>query len=131
MAPFIFADAIANDKPIQVFNHGDMSRDFTYIDDIVEGITKITFTKQNIASAEIYNIGNSLPVNLLNFITCLEDAFNKKANKIMSDLQPGDVISTWADVSKLDNLVGYSPKTLIQDGTNKFAKWYKSYFKKK
>lgn len=127
MAPFLFADAIVKGKPIQVFNHGKMQRDFTYIDDIVQGISLVLF-KKNQEKYSIFNIGNSKPVDLLHFIHCLEDSFGIKAEMIMKEMQAGDLVKTWADISALKKAVGYEPKTNIEDGVSKFVSWYKDYF---
>ena len=129
MAPFIFAESIDNQKPMQIFNHGEMMRDFTYIDDIISGLDKI-LTKGPIQQYNIYNLGNSQPVNLLYFVQCLEEAFGKKTEKIMADMQQGDVVSTWADVSELIRDYDYSPNTPIEKGTWAFVEWYKDYYKK-
>lgn len=143
MAPMLFANAILNDKEIKVFNYGDMSRDFTYIDDIVEGIVKViknpaksseNFDPNNpiadISSVpyRIYNIGNNSPVKLLDFITSLEIALNKEAKKIFLPLQAGDVVSTYADVSDLIKDFDYKPNTILQDGIKEFVKWYKEFY---
>ena len=130
MAPFIFADSINNNKPMQIFNHGEMMRDFTYIGDIVNGLGKI-LEKGPIEKYNIYNLGNNKPINLLYFVECLEKAFGKKAEKKMLDMQPGDVVSTWADVSDLIKDYDYSPNTPIEAGTAEFVKWYQDYYKNK
>ncbi len=128
MAPFIFADAIFNNKTIKVFNHGKMKRDFTFIDDIVEGIFAISKTKLK-KQYNIFNIGNNSPVNLLDFISCLEKEIGKKANTEMRDIQPGDVVSTWADTKELVACTGYQPKTSIDEGVKQLLIWYKNYYK--
>lgn len=143
MAPILFAKGICEDQAIQVFNHGDMSRDFTYIDDIVEGIVRVTDNipqenKQWSAEApdpsssyapyNIYNIGNNAPVKLMDFIETMEKAFNKKAIKKMRPIQAGDVPSTYADVSALIRDTGFKPETSLSEGINKFVKWYKTYY---
>lgn len=127
MAPFIFSEAICNDKPIKVYNHGNMKRDFTYIDDIVEGIESAVLSS-NFVNFNIFNIGNSNPINLLDFIRFLEIEFNKKAELDLCQIQPGDVVSTWADISKLKETLNYSPSTSIDIGVKKFASWYKKYY---
>ncbi|WP_019038858.1 NAD-dependent epimerase/dehydratase family protein [Psychroflexus tropicus] len=130
MALFLFADAIAKDKPVKVFNQGHLSRDFTYIGDIVEGIIA-TLEKDlpNNSKYGIYNIGNSKPVKLLDFIEALEHSFGKTAQKEMQPMQPGDVHQTWADVSDLERDFGYAPTTDIQTGIDNFVEWYKDYYR--
>jgi UDP-glucuronate 4-epimerase len=127
MAPFLFSDAISNGNKIKVFNGGKMQRDFTYVGDIVEGIVKLISVSCN-SNYSIYNIGNSKPVQLLDFIKCLEEQFKTKALLEMCDMQPGDVVSTWADVKELNEATGYSPETNINDGVKLFIDWYKNYF---
>jgi UDP-glucuronate 4-epimerase len=127
MAPFIFSDAICNDKTIKVFNHGNMKRDFTYIDDIVEGIVSAVVSN-NFVNYNIFNIGNSKPVNILKFIRFLETEFNKKAKLDFCQIQPGDVVSTWADINKLKKTLNYTPTISIENGVKKFANWYKKYY---
>ena len=127
MAPFIFSEAICNDKTIKVFNHGNMKRDFTFIDDIVEGIETAVISR-NFVNYNIFNIGNSNPVNLLDFIRFLEKEFNKKVELDLCQIQPGDVVSTWADISELKRNLNYSPSTSIESGVKKFVNWYKKYY---
>ena len=140
MALFLFVEALKNNKPIDVFNHGKMLRDFTYIDDIVEGIKKVIenpakatkkSTLENPTSApyKIYNIGNNNPVKLMDFIKEIETAFGKKFKMNMMPLQPGDVPETYADVSELIQDLNYKPKTSIAFGIAKFVEWYCSYYK--
>jgi UDP-glucuronate 4-epimerase len=126
MAPMLFADAITNNKPINVFNHGNMSRDFTYIDDIVDGIIKVI---DNPSNFKVYNIGKNSPVSLMKFIETIENAIGKKAEKNFMPMQDGDVVSTYADVSDLINDFGYKPDTNLTDGIGKFIKWYKEFYK--
>ena len=131
MAYYLFADAISNNKPIKVFNNGEMERDFTYIDDIVNGVTKII--EKNIDSREhykIYNIGNNKTETLKDFIATIEIAMGKKAIKGMFPMQQGDVPQTWADISELEKL-GYKSSTKINEGVELFVKWYKIYSLKK
>ena len=143
MALFIFTKAILEGKPIKVFNNGNMKRDFTYIDDIIEGVFRVmqkpaepnnNFDSNNpdpafsSAPYRLFNIGNSSPVKLLDFIDALEEALNKKADKKMMPIQPGDVPATWADVKELTDLTGYKPNTNIKDGVEKFVKWYLTYY---
>jgi UDP-glucuronate 4-epimerase len=128
MAYYLFAEAISNDKPIKVFNNGEMERDFTYIDDIVNGVTKII--EKNIDSREhykIYNIGNNKTERLQNFIATIEVALGKKAIKEMYPMQQGDVPKTFADIDKLIDDFGYKASTSINKGLEEFIKWYKKY----
>jgi UDP-glucuronate 4-epimerase len=127
MAPFLFSKSIISGEPIKIFNHGDLKRDFTYIDDIVEGIVKVSSENHN-SKYEIYNIGNSQPINVLNFIQILEKELGITANKKFAEMQPGDVKETWADISELVKLFGYNPKVKIEDGVKRFIKWYKEYY---
>lgn len=138
MAPWLFTDAILNNKPIKVFNHGKMMRDFTYIDDIVEGVIRIQDTppKPNSfggigseAPYKIFNIGNNQPIQLAEFIEAIENACGKQAEKIFMDMQPGDVPKTYADTDQLEQTVGYKPVTSIQEGMLNFVEWYKSFHK--
>jgi len=128
MAPMLFADAITNDRAIKVFNHGKMSRDFTYIDDIVDGIIKVI---DNPSDYNIYNIGNNAPLSLMEFIQTLEKALGKEAEKNFMDMQDGDVVSTYADVSGLMKDFDYKPDTKLADGISEFVKWYKEFYREK
>jgi UDP-glucuronate 4-epimerase len=138
MSPFLFANAILNDKPIQVFNHGDMMRDFTYIDDIVEGVIRVLdkpATPENDAPGanihapyRLYNIGNNQPEKLMDFIGMLENAFGKTAQKEFLPMQAGDVKATFADTSALDAWVGFKPNTPLKIGVEKFAAWYRQFY---
>ncbi|TYR36851.1 NAD-dependent epimerase [Sphingobacterium phlebotomi] len=130
MAPILFASAITEDRPIKVFNNGDMSRDFTYIDDIVQGII-ITLNNPPVKEKEqplyqVFNIGNGSPVLLMEFIETLEQNLGKVAEKNMLPMQPGDVPRTWADTKHL-NALGYQSATPIQEGVKRFVKWFKGY----
>jgi UDP-glucuronate 4-epimerase len=128
MAYYLFADAISNNKPIKVFNNGEMERDFTYIDDIVNGVNKII--EKNIDSREhykIYNIGNNKTESLQDFITTIEEAMGKKAIKEMYPMQAGDVKRTSANVDLLIKDYDYKPNTSIKDGLKKFVEWYKTF----
>ncbi|MDA9342101.1 NAD-dependent epimerase/dehydratase family protein [Flavobacteriaceae bacterium] len=128
MAYYLFADAISNDQPIKVFNNGEMERDFTYIDDIVNGVTKII--EKNIDKREhykIYNIGNNKTESLQFFITTIEEAMGKKAIKEMYPMQQGDVPKTFADVNQLIKDYEYSPSTDIKTGIQSFVKWFKAH----
>lgn len=131
MAMFLFTEAILNDKPIQVFNEGNLSRDFTYIDDIVGGMLNITkaFEQNKVTKKySLYNIGNSQPVKLLDFIEAIEQTTGKTAQKIMLPMQPGDVESTWADTLELENEFDYIPETNIQTGIQSFVDWYTNFY---
>ena len=140
MALFLFAEALRKGEPIKVFNHGEMLRDFTYVDDIVTGVVNVilnpakapeekTETNPTQAPYAIYNIGNNNPVKLMAFIKAIEDAFGKKFQMNMMDLQPGDVPSTYADVDDLIRDFNYKPDTSIQSGIERFILWYKDYYK--
>ena len=144
MALFLFTKAILEDKPIDVFNYGKMKRDFTYVDDIVEGIIRVIDTPPkgnpdwtgtapdpacSKAPYKIYNIGNSSPVPLMEFIEAIEQCLGKQAQKNMMPIQPGDVPATWADVSDLVEDLDYQPNTSIQDGVERFIIWYKEFYK--
>ncbi len=125
MSPMLFARAIMEGKPIQVFNHGDMQRDFTYIDDIVEGTLRVLERQARYA---IYNIGNHQPVALLDYIAALERAFGEKAKLEMKPMQPGDVKATYADTRALQKAVGFAPSTPLDEGLARFAEWFRSYY---
>jgi UDP-glucuronate 4-epimerase len=130
MAYFKFAKAIMEDKPIDVYNNGDLKRDFTYIDDITQGIEKLLKQPSNkTPSYDIFNIGNSNPVRLMDFISILEEKMGKKAIKNFKPMQPGDVYETYASTEKLNSRIGYKPDTPLERGLSNFAAWYKSYFK--
>jgi len=124
MSAFLFARAIVEGKPIQVFNHGDMQRDFTYIDDIVEGTIRVLDKPSPYA---IYNIGNHSPVRLLDYVALLERALGRKAQLEMKPMQPGDVKATYADTSALQRAVGFAPSMPLQSGLQHFADWFRSY----
>ena len=125
MSPMLFARAILDGKPIPVFNHGDMQRDFTYVDDIVEGTLRVLDRPTPYA---IYNIGNHQPVALLDYIAALEKALGTKAKLEMKPMQPGDVKATYADTSALRCAVGFAPSTPLETGLTRFAEWFKSYY---
>jgi len=144
MALFKFTKAILAGEPIQVFNHGKHKRDFTYIDDIVEGVIRVLDNPakpnpewsgaapdpgSSMAPWRVYNIGNNSPVELLDYIGALEKALDTKANMEMLPLQPGDVPDTYADVSDLVDHFQYKPETKVTDGIDKFVTWYRDYFK--
>lgn len=129
MAMFLFTDAILKDQPIKVFNNGNLSRDFTYIDDIIDGIIKtIEYKTSNDQSYHVYNIGNGKPVQLNDFIIEIERVTGKKAERIMMPMQPGDVENTFADIEELKNVFNYFPKTEIKIGVRNFVLWYKEYY---
>jgi len=127
MAMFLFTDAILNDKHIKVFNKGNLSRDFTYINDIVNGMYA-TLSQESEKKYELYNIGNGKPVQLLDFIEAIEKEIDKTANKELLPMQPGDVEKTWADTTVLENDFKYKPSTSIQNGIRSFVRWYKAYY---
>ncbi len=132
MAAYKFADLMRKGKPIDIYNNGDMYRDFTYIDDIVTGVFAILCNppKQDELGAcyKVYNIGRGKPENLLDFVDELEKALGMKATRNLMPMQPGDVYQTYADVSGLENDFGYRPSTDMKDGVGKFAKWYREYY---
>jgi UDP-glucuronate 4-epimerase len=144
MAYFSFTKAILNGKPIDIFNNGAMSRDFTYIDDVVEGVVRILAQPaapnplwdanqpdpaSSLAPYKLYNIGNHQPISLLRFVDAIEAATGKKAIKIMREMQQGDVVATAANVDDLHYAVGFAPNTSIEHGIEKFVDWYKDYYK--
>ncbi len=129
MAYFKFANAMFSGKTIDVYNHGDLYRDFTYIDDIVEGVFRLTHLKPSVEGEvpyAVYNIGNHTPVKLLDFIEILEAKLGLSADKNYLPMQPGDVYSTCADVSALKDAVGFEPNTSLDEGLTRFATWYKN-----
>ena len=133
MAMYLFTDAIVNDRPIKVFNHGNMERDFTYIDDIVEGVVRVIQKPvndriENNVLYKVYNIGNNNSVKLLDFIKEIEINLKKVANKNMLPMQPGDVERTWANVDELIRDYDYRPDTSIKVGVKYFIDWYKEYY---
>lgn len=143
MALFLFTDAILKGRPIEVYNHGRMQRDFTYIDDIIEGVVRVLFRTAaanpewdgatpdpgtSKAPYRLYNIGNNNPVELMDLIAVLEQKLGRSAEKIMLPLQPGDVPATYADVDDLIRDVGFKPATPIGTGISRFVDWYRSYF---
>ena len=144
MALFLFTKAILHGRPIDVFNFGKMQRDFTYIDDIVEGVARVMGKTPepnpgwsgkapdpgtSLAPYKLYNIGNNQPVELMRFIEVLEQQLGRKAEKNMLPLHPGDVPATWADVDDLVRDVCFKPSTLIEEGLERFVAWYRSYYK--
>lgn len=128
MAPYLFMDAVMKGEPIQVFNHGEMHRDFTYIDDIIEGLMKIVDCPcAEAVPYRIYNIGHSAPVDLLRFISIIEQTTGKRVEKQLRPMQPGDVVCTYADTSRLQRDFGYRPTTTIEEGIRRFYEWYVEY----
>ncbi len=134
MAYFKFTNKIFNGEAVDIYNNGDMWRDFTYIDDIVEGITKILVSppkvNENGDQYKVYNIGNNKPEKIMDYFKALEDALGVKMKKNYLPMQPGDVYQTYANVDDLINDFGFKPSTSIEDGLNSFATWYKEYYKK-
>jgi len=143
MAPIIFTKAILENKPIKIFNYGEMFRDFTYIDDVIEMVTRLiekpatsncNFNKESPDPASswccnrIYNIGNNNPISIMNFIELLENELNQKAEKLLMPMQKGDVIKTAANTKLISNLVGKTKITSLQEGIKKFVDWYKEYY---
>ncbi|NJM85395.1 MAG: NAD-dependent epimerase/dehydratase family protein, partial [Leptolyngbyaceae cyanobacterium RM2_2_21] len=142
MAYFKFVQAIAHDQPIEVYNHGKMKRDFTYIDDVVEGVVRVMHQPpqpptqaaaiaaglNTQAPYKIYNIGNHNPVELMRFIEVIETAMGKPAEKIFRPMQPGDVPATYADVDDLMADVGFRPDTPLEVGIQNFVRWYQTYY---
>lgn len=130
MAYFKFTQAILQGKPIEVYNHGDMRRDFTYIDDIVEGVIRVAGSpaRSLIPPYQILNIGNHMPVPLMDFIGTLERVIGKQAEKIFLPMQDGDVPATYADTSTLQSLVDFAPSTSIEAGITNFYQWYRTYY---
>jgi len=144
MSAFLFTRAILEGRPIDVFNHGDMERDFTYVDDIVEGVVRVLeaipvgdpqadMTRpdpaRSTAPYRLYNIGNHQPVPLLQFIEILEQTLGRKAVRNLLPMQPGDVRATFADVDDLRSAVGFSPGTPLKEGIRRFCEWYRSYYR--
>lgn len=128
MALSLFADAMLHDRPIKVFNHGDMRRDFTFIDDIVDGIVRVV-ESDNLARYDVFNIGNHRSEKLLDVIGTLADALGVKPKMEMMPMQAGDVYATYASIDKLRNATGYEPTTTIREGIPVFARWYREYHK--
>jgi UDP-glucuronate 4-epimerase len=128
MAYFSFTQKILRGDPIEVFGEGRMARDFTYIDDIVDGIVGALDNPSTTGENRVLNIGDSRPVGLMAMIEALEDALGRKAEKVMRPMQPGDVTSTYADISRLQALTGYQPKVMLEDGLRRFAEWYRGHY---
>jgi UDP-glucuronate 4-epimerase len=144
MALFLFAKAMLEERPIDVFGHGNMRRDFTYVDDVVEGVVRVmqrpptgdedwnsNDPDPSVSSApyRVYNIGNSQPVELMSLIEAIEDTLGVKAEKNFLPMQPGDVRATYADASDLTNDTGFQPDTPIEEGVRRFARWYEQYYR--
>jgi UDP-glucuronate 4-epimerase len=144
MAPFLFVNAINNNEPIKIFNHGNMQRDFTYVDDIVEAVVRvidknatskdgydlnIVDPSSSNAPYRVFNIGNSSPVPLMEFVESIELALGKKAEKNYLPMQDGDVPATYADTQLLQDWVGFAPSTTLSEGIKKFVDWYVGYYK--
>jgi len=146
MALFLFTDAILDGRPINIYNHGEMYRDFTYVDDLVRGIRLLidavpkrpdspeqqpsNDSLSPVAPFRVVNIGNSEKVRLMDFVEAIEDKIGTKAIRNYMDMQPGDVPATWADASLLQSLTGYRPQTDFKDGVGKFVEWFRSYYNK-
>lgn len=143
MAMFLFADAMLKGEAIKVFNHGNMQRDFTYIDDIIEGVVRVvdnpaqpnptwTGDRPDPASSKapwrVYNIGRGQPVELMHMISCMESELGMEAKKEFMDMQPGDVPATWADTTALERDLGYRPQTTVEEGVQRFIRWYLDYY---
>jgi UDP-glucuronate 4-epimerase len=143
MALFLFTKAILSGEPIELFNHGRMLRDFTYIDDIVEGVVRVLDKPArpnpswsgdapdpatSNAPYRLYNIGNNSPVELSHLVQVLESALGREARKVLVDMQPGDVPATYADIDALADAVGFRPSTSIEQGVQQFVAWYRSYY---
>lgn len=132
MAPILFTKAIVAGEPIKVFNNGNLSRDFTYIDDIIEGVVRVidkapAATDEHPVPAEVYNIGCGHPMQLMDFIRTLEKSLGRKAEMNMMPMQKGDVYTTYADTTKLERDFGYKPHVTLEEGIARFVKWYESY----
>ena len=128
MAYFGFTRKILAGEPIEVYGEGRMARDFTYIDDIVDGILGALDHPPEPHAHRILNIGDSRPVGLMDMISALESALGMEAEKIMRPMQPGDVTSTYADISRLHALTGYAPKVMLEDGLKRFVSWYRDFY---
>jgi len=134
MALFKFTEAILQGRPIDIYNQGQMARDFTYVDDIVESIVRLCpkppeTDKEAEGVNRIFNLGRGKPVALLDFVDCLEQALGIKARRNMLPMQAGDVIKTWADVSALAQWIGFSPQVEVEEGVAQFVSWYRQYYR--
>ena len=128
MAPFRFAQRMLNNEHIPVYNNGQMLRDFTYIDDVVEGVRRVVESTNNVGKYKVYNIGRGEPIALLDFIQCLGESLGVEPKLNLLPMQAGDVVKTMADTKALKNDFGYQPTVSIEEGTRLFANWYKNYF---
>lgn len=134
MAPVLFANAIRTRQPIRIFNQGNLSRDFTYIDDIIDGVVRIAEHPEQAREdhpgvpAVIYNIGHGSPMPLMDFIHLLEKNMEQEARKEYTGMQPGDVYQTWADTHKLEEDFRYKPSTSLEEGIFRFTEWYKQFY---
>jgi UDP-glucuronate 4-epimerase len=146
MALFLFTEAILRDEPIKIFNNGNMKRDFTYVDDIIEGVVRVIgnpplvnelYDRMNpipgssYAPYRVYNIGNNQPVQLMEFVRALEKHLGKEAKKVFLPLQPGDVPETYADIDDFAQITGFRPRTSVDEGIGRFVSWYLSYYEKR
>jgi len=129
MSAFLFLDALLNDRPIKLFNEGNHRRDFTYVDDIVEGIIRIVDVESG-SGSRLYNIGRGEPVDLLEYVEILERLTGKQAIKELLPMQPGDVEATWADVSALERDFGYRPSVSVESGLEQFVDWFREYYRR-
>ena len=127
MAYYKFTEMIARGEPIEVYGQGQMARDFTYIDDIIDGVIGVLDEPPARGAHEIYNIGDSQPVGLMDMIASLEAALGMRADKIMRPMQPGDVTATYADISRLNAKIGYKPKVMLTEGLQRYVTWWRSY----
>jgi UDP-glucuronate 4-epimerase len=141
MAPFLFTKAIVEGQPIQVFNHGQMKRDFTYVNDVAEAVVRtlealpqalpqgsVLTPGTSTVPYRVYNLGNHEPIPLLRFIEVLEEAIGRPAVKEFLPMQPGDVVATYADIEGLREAIGFSPSTPIEQGVGEFVRWYRNYY---
>ena len=128
MAAFLFARAILAGEPIQVFNGGRILRDFTYVDDIIDGVVGVLEHPAAAGEARIFNVGDNRPVPLMDMIGALEQALGREARKIFLPMQPGDVPATFADISRLRALCGYRPKVMLEEGVPRFVRWYREHY---
>ncbi|MBB5765743.1 UDP-glucuronate 4-epimerase [Methylorubrum rhodesianum] len=127
MAYYSFTQKILRGEPIEIFGEGNMERDFTYIDDVVDGVVGVLDRPPERGVNNILNIGNDRPERLLDFVRHIEEAVGREARMILRPMQPGDVVATWADITKIRALIGYEPKTTLATGLPKFVEWYRSY----
>jgi UDP-glucuronate 4-epimerase len=128
MAPFLFTDAILNGRPIDIYNQGEMARDFTYIDDIVESIARLRTRPSGEGINRLFNIGRGEPMALLDFVQCLESALERQATRNFLPMQAGDVVKTWADVSALTQWIDFQPRVPVVTGVTEFVTWYRRFY---